>query len=149
MQMSEPVLFDTNVLVAAADLDSSNHKIAKELHQKVEEGEIEAVIAHQNLEEFLAITTDPKRVKTPLSPTIALKEVEKYLFSRFRLISPKDDTIFIFVSLLRKKPAKAQRIFDVYLAATMLSSGVGTIYTENVGDFAKYSEIETINPFKR
>lgn len=146
MRVSNPVLFDTNILVASLDLDSPNFETAQKLHNQVEEGEIQGVIAQQNLVELLAITTDPKRVRTPLPPDTATEEVEKYLSSKFQLISPKEDTIFIFTSLLGKKGVKGQKVFDVYLLATMLSNGIKDIYTINVKDFTGYAEIKVKNP---
>jgi predicted nucleic acid-binding protein len=37
-------------------------------------------------------------------------------------------------------------IFDMQLVATMLSHGVSRIYTYNINDFKKYTEIEVPEP---
>ena len=51
------------------------------------------------------------------------------------------------LNLLASSSVKAGRIFDIFLAATMLDNEVQSIYTENVGDFHGISGIDAINPF--
>jgi predicted nucleic acid-binding protein len=51
------------------------------------------------------------------------------------------------LDLLAHRSVRGGRIFDLFLAATMLDNGVHTIYTENVRDFKGLKGIEVINPF--
>jgi predicted nucleic acid-binding protein len=50
--------------------------------------------------------------------------------------------------LIKDKKYLGRRIFDAYLAATMLSNGINIIYTANDNDFEIFKEIEVVNPFK-
>lgn len=142
MTISSPILFDTNILVSALDIDSPLFGIAQKLHDQVEEGKIQGFITQQNLIELLAVTTDPKRMKRPLGVNIAIVEIEKYLSSQFQLISPKEETVLILMSLLKKYPVKGQRVFDVYLTATMLSNNIFSIVTANTKDFKGFPGIK-------
>ena len=73
------VLLDTNILVYAADEDSSVFSKAKEIRDKVVDGKLEACISLQNLAEFYSAITSSKQVEKPLAPKRAREEVEKYL----------------------------------------------------------------------
>src|SRR3990167_5138354 len=116
------VLFDTNILVYARDLESPNYQKAKELQDAVNEGVLNAVITPQNLLEFYSVITNQAKSKKADSPKEAIVEIKKYL--------------------------RGRKIFDVYLVATMLSNGIKTIYTANERDFEMFGEIKVVNPFK-
>ncbi|HXV81131.1 MAG TPA: hypothetical protein VEG60_14735 [Candidatus Binatia bacterium] len=51
------------------------------------------------------------------------------------------------LNLLGSRSVKAGRIFDIFLAATMLDNGVQRIYSENINDFQGIAGIDAINPF--
>lgn len=142
------VLFDTNILVYARDIDSPFHKKAKQLQDSVTSGDLNAVITPQNLLEFYSTITNKSKNKNPDSPKEAIMEVEKYLRSSFELIIPTGGEIGILLGLLKDKELVGRRIFDVYLAAAMLSNGIKTIYTANERDFEMFDEIKTVDPFK-
>jgi predicted nucleic acid-binding protein len=143
------ILIDTNILVYATGAQSLQHAKAKELRDQAAAGQFEACIAAQILTEFYAVVTDPRRFQPALTPTQAQREMRTYLSSPLRLILPKEITVTRMLNLLGSKSVKAGRIFDIFLAATMLDNGVQRIYTENVGDFQGITGIDAINPFPR
>jgi uncharacterized protein len=143
------ILIDTNILVYATGAQSLQHAKAKELRDQAATGQFEACIAAQILTEFYAVVTDPRRFQPALTPTQAQREMRTYLSSPLRLILPKETTVTRMLNLLGSKSVKAGRIFDIFLAATMLDNGVQRIYTENVGDFQGITGIDAINPFPR
>lgn len=140
------ILLDTNILVHATGSKSPKHAGAEELRDRAASGEIEACLAAQVLVEFYAIVTSPQRFQPPLTQSRAQRELRAYLSSRLKLILPKDTTVARMSALLGSQAIKGGKIFDFFLAATMLDNGVGTIYTENVRDFAGIAGIEAINP---
>jgi len=144
----EFVLFDTNLLVYARDLDSPYYQRSKELQDLVNSGELKAAITPQNLLEFYSVTTNLIKNKNADSQKEAIDEIEKYLISPFELVVPSGSEIGIVLRLIKDKKLRGRKIFDVYLAATMLSNGIDTIYTANVKDFKMFSEIKAVNPFK-
>lgn len=142
------VLFDTNILVYARDLESPNYRKAKELQDAVNEGVLNAVITPQNLLEFYSVITNQAKSKKADSPKEAIVEIKKYLISPFELMVPVGNELEIVLRLIKDKNLRGRKIFDVYLVATMLSNRIKTIYTANEKDFEIFSEIKAINPFK-
>ena len=140
-------LVDTNVLVYRADTDSKFHSASIDLIQRGHAGEISLCLAPQNLTEFFAILTSPRRVANPLTPIEAWREIEKYHRSMtIRKIHQNKRLIPTLSSLISKYPVKGQEIFDLQLVATMLINDVTRIYTFNDKHFAKYSEIKVVIP---
>lgn len=140
--MSEPILFDTNILVYAHNLDSPYHLKAISLVRAAIEGVLEAVLAQQNLLEFYAVITDPKRVSKPLSPKEASSLVKDYLNSPFKIIFPDKETLKIAFSF--DEDSKGGEIFDTFLVATMLSNNIKSIVTLNTKDFTPFPGIKII-----
>lgn len=145
MKISEPVLVDTNILVYAHNQDSLFHSQALHLIHLVLAGEIKGILTEQNLLEFYAIITDPRRVTNPLATTEALKLINNYLNSPFEIILPTKDSMEIILSLCKQKKICGSQIFDAFLVATMLSNQVKTIITLNVKDFMHFIQIEIID----
>ncbi len=140
--MSDLILFDTNILVYAHNLDSPYHLKAVSLVQAAVEGRLEVVLAQQNLLEFYAIITDPRRVREPLSPNEASSLVTDYLNSPFKIIFPDQETLNLTFSL--NKDSKGGEIFDTFLVATCVSNNVKSIITVNTKDFKPFPDIKTI-----
>ena len=140
--MSEPILFDTNILVYAHNLDSLYHLKAISLVKAAAEGVLEGVLAQQNLLEFYAIITDHKRVNKPLSSKEASSLIKDYLNSPFKIIFPNQETLKLALSL--DKDSKGGEIFDTFLVTTMLSNNVKSIVTVNTKDFKTFPDIKII-----
>lgn len=141
------ILLDTNILIQAAGAGSAKHGKARDLRDRAATGKIEACIAAQILTEFYSVVTDAHRFQPPLAPAQAQRELQSYLSSRLGLILPKETTVSRMLDLLGSRSVRGGKIFDFFLAATMLDNGVQTIYTENTRDFEGLGEIEAINPF--
>lgn len=147
MTTSNPVLFDTNVLLYAQDKSSEFFAHAQRAHQLVIDGELEACVSLQNVMEFLSVVTNPKRVRRPLSHTVAIREAKKYLDeSFFSVIYPDSTTIPHLQSLLGDwKKSDPRHIYDLQLVATMISNDVSTILTANVKDFRRLPHLEVLD----
>jgi uncharacterized protein len=141
------ILLDTNILVHAAGTQSPRHKKAKELRDQAAGGQFDACIAAQILTEFYAVVTDPRRFQPALTPSQAQREIRNYLSSPLKLIVPKESTVTRMLSLLGFKSVRSGKVFDVFLAATMLDNSVQKIYTENAVDFRGISGIDATDPF--
>jgi len=63
------------------------------------------------------------------------------------ILVPTKVTYYIFIELVNKYKVGDEKISDMYLVATALSSGVKEIATDNTKGFNFISEIETFNPF--
>lgn len=64
------------------------------------------------------------------------------------VIAPTEETLPIAVRLMHKYTRSANRIFDAYLVATMLTHGIKKIATDNDRDFTMYEEVTVLNPFR-
>jgi predicted nucleic acid-binding protein len=47
---------------------------------------------------------------------------------------------------VRREPVRAGRVFDVQLAATMVTNGVRRIHTFNRSDFERFADFEVLTP---
>ena len=140
-------LLDANILVYADQEEDEHHKAAKALRDRGQRGELSLCITPQVLNEYFAVITSPRRITHPLEPAVAMAEVEKYVHSRhIRKIYPTPAVHDYIRSLFQQHPVAGPGIFDLYLAATMLSNGVKRIYTYNTKHFAPFSEIEALTP---
>ena len=140
-------LIDTNVLVYRADQDSTFHLPSVNLISRGLRGDISLCLAPQNLTEFYAVMTNPKRVTNPIDPMAARVEIERYLQSQnIRKIYQTADLIPKLLELINQYPPTRQQIFDLQLIATMLVNDITRIYTFNAKHFQPYQEIEVIVP---
>ena len=140
-------LIDTNILVYRADQDSTFHLPSVNLINRGLGGSISLCLAPQNLTEFYAVITNPKRVTNPIDPVAARVEIEGYLQSQnIHKIYQNADLMPKLLELINRYPPKRQQIFDLQLIATMLVNDITRIYTFNVKHFEPYQEIEVIAP---
>lgn len=143
------ILLDTNILVCATGRKSPHHAQAKEICEAAYQGKMEACVAFQNLCEWYAVVTDPRRFEPALSVGDAVRELEAFLApSRLTLLTFSPGVSGRMPSLLRRSNCRGAHVFDVFLVATMLENGVETVYTENVKDFTTFREIYAVNPFR-
>ena len=120
---------DTNVLFYSLNKDSPFHEEAREnLAMLVEEQS--AVLTQQNLVELVAILT--RR-----GVTSEITRNYLYIFAEaMPVLKPTAKTVDLFLKQIEKKPVKGAKVFDLYLAATLISNGVNLLYTYNEKDFA-------------
>lgn len=142
MTTSDPILFDSNVLIYNQNINAPLYQQSKNYHERVLASEINGVVSPQNITEFFAVITSPRRITKPLSPDKALTAIQNYLnpASNFSIIYPNRLTLQIFRDLQKKYKVRSQKIFDVFLVATMLGNNISTILTANTKDFAPFSK---------
>lgn len=111
------------------------------------EGRVRGCVAYQNLLEFYAVVTNPLRVTQPLSARAAREVLSHYLTRLpFRLLHPTDETGVWLLRLLAEIPGRGARVFDLFLAATMLTHGVSAIATFNTNDFSRIPGLVVFDP---
>lgn len=143
-----PALVDTNILVYAADSTAQFHEPCRQLRERGIRGEISLAVSPQVLTEFFAVVTNPRRVANPRSPEEARSEVERYVnTARIHKIYPGSDIMDRALDLLQQHPrVRGPEVFDLFLVATMLSSGVTRIYSYNQQHFSRFQGIEILTP---
>jgi len=126
---------DTNVLVYFLDEDSPFHlECRKNLACLVESQQ--AVVAQQNLVELAVILTK-KGVSNKETQFI----VRGFLNS-IPVIKPTLLSFDYFLNLLGRTSKRGVVLFDLYLAATLMSHRVTSLYTYNEKDFRNIDGIE-------
>jgi len=147
MIISEPILIDTNVLIYATDILSPFHILSQRVRDQGLVGSFVACITPQVLNEFFAVLTSSKRVQSPRLPEEAFREVEKYYDAESLLkVFPNEETFKYLGELFQTHTVSQQRIFDLYLIATMVSNNVTQICTYNLDHFLPYEQIEVFSP---
>ena len=76
---NELALVDSNVLVYALFGECEQYEPSRALLDQSQAGQVELCVAPQNLAEFYAIVTDPRRVAVARKPTEALDAIERML----------------------------------------------------------------------
>jgi len=140
-------LIDTNILIYATDRKNKFYKKAKKVIGDVLEGSIKGCIAYQNLYEFIAVVTDPKRVNRPLTLKRAVAVVKKYReATNIKKVYPLETNLDNFLKLISDYKVSKQDIFDLVLIATMRDNEINGIYTTEDKTFKKFNFLQVINP---
>jgi predicted nucleic acid-binding protein len=110
-------------------------------------GELKCAVTFHVLLEFIHVTTDPKRFKSPLTLKEGLGMVEQYWnASNWNRLLPHSNTGSRMLDLLRRYRLGRRRLLDTYLAATLLDNQVTTLITCDWQDFEIFEELRLINP---
>ncbi len=130
---------DTNVLFYFLDRDSPFHAEVREALTGLVERQ-SAVVTQQNLVELAAALT--KRGV----PSQAVKEYVQGFMETIPVLRPATETLRVFLSEMEGKSIRGARLFDLYLAATLLSNGVEFLYTYNEKDFSDIAGLRVWKP---
>ncbi len=140
---------DTNILVYLAVSDVPQHSKSKraivEFLSRSRENRI--AVTDDILFEFVHVTTDARRLKSPLTIDAALDWAEAFWSARETVpLLPSPSTLPRTMELLRKHGLSRKRIRDTALAATLEENGIREIWTANVADFQVFPFLKAIDP---
>jgi uncharacterized protein len=137
---------DANVLVYASDSSADVHRPAEALVRRLATGPEILYLFWPTLLGYLRIVTHPGILTNPLSPKVALQNVEA-LLDRPHVRAPGELDGFwpAFRSMAGDRP-RGNEIPDAHLAALMRQHGVRVIYTRD-RDFRRFDGIEPRDPF--
>jgi len=127
---------DTDFLVAVEILDHPHHAGAWALFQSLlRTGERFAVVP-QVLAEFVHVTTDPRRMSSPLSVDEALLRAERWWNAEEVVrVFPTPDSTRDFLLWMRLHGLGRKRLLDTMLAAAYFHAGVRRLITNNQADY--------------
>jgi hypothetical protein len=146
--MNTLVFLDSNLLVYAVNKDSPFYTAARTVIGMVNAGRLQVCLSPQVLGEFYATVTNPRKLGRALAPEEAAHVLERVLVADIvAKIYPGRSTLGLTLDLARRYELRGADFFDAQIVATMLDNEVTTIYTANEKDFARFEEIEAINPF--
>jgi predicted nucleic acid-binding protein len=140
--------FDSNLLVYAHNEAAFEHAKARSFLEKVlSDGSEQILILHQTLYELFAVLTSSVVFRRPLTTTEAWGICEFYLnHSAVQVAAYEPPVLSIVQNLVREKPRRGKRLFDLILAATLKYHGVSRLYTRNLKDFSDYAFLEATDP---
>jgi len=119
---------DTNVLLYSLDSDSPFHEESREALAALVQ-EQSAVLTQQNLVELAVALT--RRGVEPETAESCLRDFS----AAMPVLRPTNESLELFMKHLKASLIKGLRLFDLYLAATLMSNGIDLIYTYNERDF--------------
>jgi len=140
--------FDSNLLVYAHNEAAPEHAKAKSFLEKtLSDGSEQILIVHQTMYELFAVLTSSALFRRPLTTTEAWSTCEFYLtHSAIQVAAYEPPVLMIVQNLIRERPQRGKRLFDLILAATLKYHGVTRLYTRNVKDFSDYKFLEATDP---
>ena len=131
------IAVDTNVLIYAITEGDPHHQSSRRFVDAVVEGIIPAGLFLQNLLEFFAVVTNPRRVARPLTLEEALSEIAN-LRATFQVTSPRNTSLECLSDLVSSTRTIGSHVLDAFIVAQMQDAGIDTICTYNGQDFAPF-----------
>lgn len=131
---------DTTVLVAHEIAEAPGHEsIRTGVSDLIAVGGERLALAPQILQEFLHVSTDPRRFQHPLDFEEALKRANFWWRAVETTHCFADDRVTrCFVDWMRGHRLGRKRILDTFLAALYYTRGVERLATANKDDFAVF-----------
>jgi toxin-antitoxin system PIN domain toxin len=139
------VTIDTNILVYAANEDDPAHRRARDLVERLAAGPAVLYLFWPALFGYVRIVTHPTVLPTPLSPGLAMRNVE-HLIRRPHVRVPGEMTGFWdHYRVAAGERTRGDDVPDAHLAALMRQHEVRVIYTRD-RDFKRFDWIESRDP---
>ena len=138
-------LVDTNLWRALAVSDSRK-SLAREVIKKLLRDGAELCVFPQNLIELWSVATRPPQENGFGKSIAATDRYCRYIQSFATLLPDPQDLFRKWQELVNVYQIAGKKVFDTRLAAAMILHNVPPILTFNTRDFARYSEIESVDP---
>lgn len=143
------LVFDTNVLVHAADKDSPFHEPCHARIVQAREGSSPAFLTWSICYEFLHVTTHPRVSLSPQTPQEAWGFLEALLASpTFDLLVATERHAAVLAQTLAEMPDIRGNLFhDLHIAVLMREHGVSRICTRGT-DFHRFPFLTVVDPLQ-
>ena len=138
---------DVNILLYASDQSNPGHAAAIRFMENRESDPELFCVTWLTLMSYIRISTHPSIFSNPLSPDLALSNVESLLsLPRVRDLSEGEDFLNVYREVAGRFPVRGNLVPDAHLAAILLQHGVQTLYTTDA-DFKKFDFLDIRDPF--
>lgn len=140
-------LIDTNILVYAANRQSSWHAKACSFLEKNMEEQVSLYLCWPVIYEFLRVTTHPKVFSKPLRWKEAHHFMNQLLsHASFTILKEGEDHYALLKELTNPlKNPSGNFVHDCHIATILKENGIKMIYTKD-GDFRNFSFLEMVDP---
>lgn len=141
---------DANVLIYSAIESMPEHaRVLSFFERRILTGELKCAVTFPVLLEFVHITTDSRRFKSPLTLEESIAFAEQYWnASNWRQLLPHAGTGTRAFGLMKRHRLGRNRLLDTYFAATLLDNEVTALITCDASDFKVFGELKLIDPLK-
>jgi predicted nucleic acid-binding protein len=141
------VLTDTNIFLRLLQPHHPHCPVAERALDGLRADEELLVVTSQNLVEFWAAATRPTG-ENGLGLTVEQTTKEVNQIKRFWDLLPEIPLQSEWERLVKLHRVSGRSTHDARLVAAMHLHGIGKIVTFNVNDFARYREIQVLDPAK-
>ncbi len=139
------VLVDANILLYAADLESTHHRKATSWLQDALEGNQRVGLPWQTIGAFLRISTNPRLFQRALTAAEAWGAVDAWLRApNVWVPTTSQRTLRILGNLMTTHDVRSDLVTDCQLAALAIEHGVPVVSADS--DFARFPTLTWINP---
>lgn len=143
--MSETI--DVNILVYASNTEASEHDRAVALVGHLSAGPGLVVLFWPTIFGYLRLATHPSVFATPLSPEVAMANLESLLERpHIRTAGEGDNFWSIYRRVAAEVSPRGNLVPDAQLATLMVEHGVSTIWSRD-RDLRKFDGIKALDPF--
>ncbi len=140
------IAVDTNMLVAFVRTEYAHHDKVRYRMRELAEGAAAWALPWPCVHEFLAVTTNPRIFRTPLTPAQAIDAVDALLESpTICLIAEGPGYWETLRSLLADGGVTGPKVHDARIAAICLSHGITELWTAD-RDFGRFPALRVRNP---
>lgn len=140
------IAVDTNLLVAFVRTEYPHHDQARSRIRDLAEGPAAWAVPWACAHEFLAVTTNPRIFRTPLSTAQAAAAIEALRESpTLRLIAEGPGYWDTLRSLVVAGNVAGPKMHDARIAAVCLTHGVAELWTAD-RDFGRFPALRVRNP---
>jgi toxin-antitoxin system PIN domain toxin len=139
---------DANLLLYAYNEDAPQHEKAKKWLEASLSSPERFGLSWQVITAFLRISTNPKSFPLPFTLDEATEIVEDWLAQpQVIILVPTEAHWDIFSRLIKEGQTNGAIMMDAHLAALAIEHGATVATTDR--DFARFSNLKTINPLKK
>ena len=139
---------DLNLLLYALNKDSAHHALAKAWLDEALNNEEPVGLAWVVILGFLRISTNPRIMPKPLTPSQSVDIVDGWLkLPATVVIEPGSEHWLILKELLLETGMGGNLTTDTHLAALAIENGSRLYSLDN--DFARFKRLNWINPLNR
>lgn len=140
------ILVDTNVLVRSVERAHPSMRIARDSLRRLYEEGHELCVTPQNVAEFRNVCTRPMEVNGLGNGIPATDRIASRIENLFTVLPDSLDTFRRWRDLVVSHEVKGAKVHDTRLVAAMIVHRVDAILTFNSSDFARFPEIEVLDP---
>ncbi len=147
MKNISELFLDTNILVhlTLTDFDAKKHREASGVVSRLFAQKVRLSISDQVLREFMAVVTNARFLKKPLSSTEAVSQVNIFR-DTFTVRESDGEALDVCLRLVAEHGVTGALVHDAAIAATAIRHGVTHLMTYNTSDFKSFKDITSVVP---